>query len=204
MIQVGSRLEKLAQAVSAANLAVQRKEVLKDKADAAFHSAHQALFHAEWAHDDYVIQTWDKPDVGVLLNIDSNQRYYHELRTILKSQFGDALFVDGHWCRHAAQYAVLIAMDAGKADQVELAASGIFFFINDMNTSHPDAKGYGVFPVLHKYYEECAYELWFAPSAGEVFLVKRVECNVVDKQQFLTIRECLTFIHENLSNNYSN
>lgn len=203
MVKVGSRLEQLAQAVSAANLVVQRKKVLMDKAEAAFDRAHQALCHAEWAHDDYVIQTWDKPDVGVLLNIDSNDRYYHELRTILKSQFGDALYVGGQW-GHAPQHVVSIAMDAGEAEQVELAASGIFFFINDVNTSHPDAKGYGVFPVSHKYYEECAYELWFAPSAGEVFLVKRVECDVVDKQQFLTLRECLTFIHENLSNNYSN
>ena len=203
MSDVSSKLERLARAVSEAKSAVQRKKVLLNKAEAALDKAQEELDAIEWAHDDLVIQTWVKPDVATMLNVESNHRYYHELRDIIKSEFNDTLYVGGQWA-HEPQYVLTIFLDAGIPEQVEQVAAGIFFFINDVSTLHPDARGYGVFPVVHKLQDDSQYELWFAPSAGEVLLVKRVEGTVFEKQKYLTLRECLTFIHENLSNDYGN
>lgn len=204
MTNNNSMLTQLAGRIKRAQSVEASKKAQLDLAQQQYIQANEALFSAQWDYDDFIVQSWDHPDISVLLNSVAGDRFYQELRRILKSDFEEALSIGGLWDypEQPQQHIINIYMDAGIPGHVEKAEAGILFFYREMFQTHPDAPGCAVFPVVHTRSQECAYELWYIPVTGQAILAKRVDQVVIDQQQFSTVRECLTFIYDNLSYNF--
>lgn len=205
MSDITVQLAELSEAVKSARYTAERKEALLNKAQLAYEKAHEALCDTEWEYDDLLIQTWDKPDIKALLNSEHGGRVHQELLDIINSRFNKTLYVGGQWSYAAClnQLVLSVHLDAGAPDQVEKAEEAILFFSVEMDKNHPDAPGCCVFPVTHNLSDESAYEIWYIPITGQAILSKRVDRAIVDKAQFDSVRDCLTYVHQNLSYNYS-